>query len=138
MVDWLQMVPRNVQGCVFITAIPLIKLFAWGEGESGGNVPRETTSRGRCGLGCPSRTSERGGQGDCVKEGGGNRGSTFRAISRNVAFLIETLRFCLEIFYTHRFQKCEDKNASLRGKTRPAGRVFQVGMLGAALPAWLS
>ena len=48
---------------VFITArsaVPLIKLFAWGEGESGGHVLRETTSRGRCGLGCPSRTSERG------------------------------------------------------------------------------
>ncbi len=57
--------------CVFITAVPLIKLFAWGEGESGGHVLRETTSRGRCGLVCPSRTSERGGEGDCVKEGGG-------------------------------------------------------------------
>jgi hypothetical protein len=34
-------------------------------------VLRETTSRGLCGLGCPSRTSERGGEGDCVKEGGG-------------------------------------------------------------------
>jgi hypothetical protein len=32
-------------------------------------VLRETTSRGLCGLGCPSRTSERGGEGDCVKEG---------------------------------------------------------------------
>jgi hypothetical protein len=39
-------------------------------GESGGCVLRETTSRGRCGLGCPSHTSERGGEGDCVKEGG--------------------------------------------------------------------
>ena len=57
--------------CVFITAVPLIKLFAWGEGESGGHVLRETTSRGQCGLVCPSRTSERGGEGDCVKEGGG-------------------------------------------------------------------
>ncbi len=27
---------------------------------------RETTSRGLCGLVCPSRTSERGGEGDCV------------------------------------------------------------------------
>ena len=26
---------------------------------------RELTSRGQCGLGCPSRTSERGGEGDC-------------------------------------------------------------------------
>jgi hypothetical protein len=29
----------------------------------GGHVLRETTSRGLCGLGCPSRTSERGGEG---------------------------------------------------------------------------
>ena len=27
--------------CVFITAVPLIKLFAWGDGESGGHVLRE-------------------------------------------------------------------------------------------------
>jgi len=33
-------------------------------------VLRETTSRGLCGLVCPSRTSERGGEGDCVKEEG--------------------------------------------------------------------
>jgi hypothetical protein len=37
----------------------------------GGHVLRETTSRGLCGLVCPSHTSERGGEGDCVKEGGG-------------------------------------------------------------------
>ena len=40
-----------------------------GVGDSGGNVLRETTSRGLCGLVCPSRTCERGGEGDCVKEG---------------------------------------------------------------------
>ncbi len=34
--------------------------------------------RGRCGLGCPSRTSERGGEGDCVKEGGGREGERER------------------------------------------------------------
>jgi hypothetical protein len=39
-------------------------------------VLRETTSRGLCGLGCPSRTSERGGEGDCVKEGGGEEGKS--------------------------------------------------------------
>ena len=33
---------------------------------------RETTSRNLCGLVCPSRTSERGGKGYCVKEGGGD------------------------------------------------------------------
>jgi hypothetical protein len=31
----------------------------------GGHVLRETTSRGLCGLVCPSRISERGGEGDC-------------------------------------------------------------------------
>ena len=61
--------------CVFITAVPITKLFAWGEGDSGGHVLRETTSRGMCGLVCPSRTSERGGEGHCVKEGGGEEGS---------------------------------------------------------------
>jgi hypothetical protein len=55
--------------CVFITAVHIRKLFAWG--DSGGHVLRETTSRGMCGLVCPSRTSERGGEGHCVKEGGG-------------------------------------------------------------------
>jgi hypothetical protein len=60
--------------CVFITAVPIIKLLAWGEGDSGENVLRETTSRGLCGLVCPSRTSERGEEGDCVKEGGGEQG----------------------------------------------------------------
>jgi hypothetical protein len=33
-------------------------------------VLRETTSRGPCGLVCSSRTSERGGEGYCVKEEG--------------------------------------------------------------------
>jgi hypothetical protein len=41
-------------------------------------VLRETTSRGLCELVCPSRTSERGGQGDCVKEGGGEEGKCER------------------------------------------------------------
>jgi hypothetical protein len=63
---------------VFITAVPIIKLFATGEGDSGGHVLRETTSLGLCGLVCPSRTSERGGEGDCVKEGGGGEGERER------------------------------------------------------------
>jgi hypothetical protein len=42
--------------CVFITAVPITKLFAWGGGEGGGHVLRETTSRGLCGLVCPSHT----------------------------------------------------------------------------------
>jgi hypothetical protein len=41
-------------------------------------VLRETTSRGLCGLVCSSRTSERGGEGDCVKEGGGGEGERER------------------------------------------------------------
>ena len=53
-------------------------LFASGEGDSGGHVLRETTSRGLCGLVCPLRTSERGGEGDCVKEGGGEEGERER------------------------------------------------------------
>jgi hypothetical protein len=51
-----------------------LKLFAWGEGDSGAHVLPETTSRGLCGLVCPSRTIERGGEGDYVKEGGGGEG----------------------------------------------------------------
>jgi hypothetical protein len=46
---------------VFITAVPILKLFSRGEGDSGGHLPvlRETTSRGLCGLVCPSRTGTR-------------------------------------------------------------------------------
>ena len=45
---------------------------------------RETTSRDLCGLVCPSRTSERGGKRDCVKEGGGEEGERVkeRALGR--------------------------------------------------------
>jgi hypothetical protein len=60
-----------VRLCVCFTAVPNTKMFAWGEGDRGGHVLRETTSRGLCGLVCPSRTSELGGGGDCLKEGGG-------------------------------------------------------------------
>jgi hypothetical protein len=66
--------------CVFVNAVPIIKLFAWGEGDTGGHhVLRETMSRGLCRLVCPSRTSERGGEGDCVKEGGGGEGERERS-----------------------------------------------------------
>ena len=64
--------------CVFNTAVPMTKLFAWGEGDSGGHVLQETTSRGLCGLVCPSRPSECGGEGYCVKEGGGGEGERER------------------------------------------------------------
>ena len=39
---------------------------------------RETTSRGLCELVCPSRTNECGGEGYCVKEGGGEEGERER------------------------------------------------------------
>jgi hypothetical protein len=75
--------------CVFITAVPntvcvyycrtLYKaVYMGGGGDMGGHVLRETTIRGLCGLVCPSRTSERGGEGDCVKEGGGEEGKCER------------------------------------------------------------
>ena len=64
--------------CVFITAGPSTKLFACVGGDSGGHVLRETTSRGLRGLVCPSRNSVRGGEGDCVKEGGGGEGQCER------------------------------------------------------------
>jgi hypothetical protein len=51
-----------------------VRVGGWGI-VSGGHVLRETTSRGLCGLVCPSRTIGRGGKGDCVKEEGEKRGS---------------------------------------------------------------
>ena len=45
---------------------------------------RETTSRGLCELVCPSRTSERGGEGYCVNEGGGEEGESERERARKV------------------------------------------------------
>jgi hypothetical protein len=49
-----------------------------GGGGNGGHVLRETTSRGRCELVCPSRTNERGGEEYCVKVGGGEEGERER------------------------------------------------------------
>jgi hypothetical protein len=108
---------------VFITAVPITKLFArggfnkqsflhvserdnhfslpvvcfyyWstyykavrvggGGGNNGGYVLRGTTSRGLCALVCPSRTSERGGEGYCVKGGGGEEGERERERVREV------------------------------------------------------
>jgi hypothetical protein len=64
--------------CVFITAVPITKLFARVGGGNRGHVLRETTSRGRCELVCPSRTNERGGEEYCVKVGGGEEGERER------------------------------------------------------------
>ena len=49
-----------------------------GGGGNGGHVLRDTTSQGLCGPVCPSRTSERGGEGYSVKEGGGEEGERER------------------------------------------------------------
>ena len=61
--------------CVCLLLQDLLQSCLRGGGRDiGGHVLRETTSRGLCGLVCPSRTSERGGEGDCVKEGGVSQG----------------------------------------------------------------
>jgi hypothetical protein len=71
---------------VFITAVPSTKLFAGGGGggNNSGHVLRGSTSRGLCGLVCPSRTNERGGEGYCVKGGGGEEGERERERAREV------------------------------------------------------
>jgi hypothetical protein len=55
-------------------------------------VLRETTSRGLCGLVCPSRTSELGGEGYCVEEGGGEEGERERERAREVRPHLSTLQ----------------------------------------------
>jgi hypothetical protein len=74
-------------GVVFITAVPITNLFAGGGGgggNNGGHVLRGTTSQNQCGLVGPSRTSERGGEGYCVKGGGGEEGERERERAREV------------------------------------------------------
>jgi hypothetical protein len=66
----------------------ILSKAARGEGDSGGHVLREKTSRGLCGLVCPLRTSERGGEGDCVKEGGGGvAGASVCSLCSSVCFI---------------------------------------------------
>jgi hypothetical protein len=72
-------VPPAPALCVCLLLQDLVQIcLHGGGGNMGGHVLRETTSRGLCGLGCPSRTSERGGEGDCVKGGGGEEGKCER------------------------------------------------------------
>jgi hypothetical protein len=52
------------------------KLFANGGGGGMEDICYERL--GRCELVCPSRTNERGGEGYCVKEGGGEEGERER------------------------------------------------------------
>jgi hypothetical protein len=54
--------------CVYYCSTYYKAVREGGGGGSGGHLLRETTSRGLCELVCPSRTSERGGEGYCVKE----------------------------------------------------------------------
>jgi hypothetical protein len=69
--------------CVFLLLQDLVQSCLHGKGgDIGGHVLRETTSRGLCGPVCSSRTSERGGEGDCVKEGGGGEGKCERERAR--------------------------------------------------------
>ena len=83
--DWLRCDGKPVASkCASVSrwaCRAITKLFALGE-DSGEHVLRETTSRGLCGLVCSSRTSERGGEGDCVKEGGGGQGKRERERAR--------------------------------------------------------
>ena len=64
--------------CVYYCSTYYKAVREGGEGGNGGHVLRETTSRGRCELVCPSRTKERGGEGYCVKEGGEEEGERDR------------------------------------------------------------
>jgi hypothetical protein len=70
--------PRTMAGVCLLLQDLVHSCLRGGGGDMGGHVLGETTSRGLCGLGCPSRTSERGGEGDCVKEGGGGEGKCER------------------------------------------------------------
>jgi hypothetical protein len=70
--------------CVYYCSTYYKSVRVWGGGNNGGHVLRGTTSRGLCGLVCPSRTSERGGEGYCVKGGGGEDGERERERARNV------------------------------------------------------
>jgi hypothetical protein len=64
--------------CVYYCSTYYKAVRVCGGGNNGEHVLRETTNRGLCGLVCPSRTSERGGEGYCVKEGGGEEGECER------------------------------------------------------------
>jgi hypothetical protein len=91
-------------------------------------VLRETTSRGLCGLVCPSRTSERGGEGDCVKEGGEEEGKCERerALERLRYYIPGKQGRSLRGWTVDNFQLSE---TVLRGRTgrggEPEGRTAQ-------------
>jgi len=62
-------------------------------GQEAKSALKETTSRGQCELVCPSRTNECGGEGYCVKGGGGEEGErdrdhTFLGMKKNRCFFL--------------------------------------------------
>jgi hypothetical protein len=69
-----------------------------GGGGDGGHVLRETTIRGLCELVCPSRTNERGGEGYCVKEGGGEEEEGEREHAGEVRLHYSLLMIVLLLF----------------------------------------
>jgi hypothetical protein len=76
--------------CVYYCSTYYKAVRVGGGGNNGRHVLRGTKSRGLCGLVCPSRTSERGGEGDCVKGGGGEERERERKRAREVR-----LHYCL-------------------------------------------
>ena len=62
---------------------------------------------------CPSRTSERGGEGDCVKEGGGGEGKCERERA------LERLREIHKFFTQPATDPCTNKENG--GRSRPVG-----------------
>jgi hypothetical protein len=58
-------------------ALP-VQLFAWGRGIVEEMCYEIRRAEACVRTVCPSRTSERGGEGDCVKEGGGEEGERER------------------------------------------------------------
>ena len=69
---------------------------------------RETTSQGLRGLVCPSRTSERGGEGDCVKEGEGEEGerSAYASLGRVCTLRKVPAKMCVCLLLQDLVQSC--------------------------------
>ncbi len=131
---------NSTRVCVYysITAVPITKLFAWGEGDSGGHVLRETTSRGLSGLVCPSRTSERGGiLCERRRRRGAREGAcTGAATMSHWQHPIYGLRFCL-FPITLASARSRDVYMEMRAG-RAAGGGLRLGFPCSLLPGFLS
>ena len=110
--------------CVYYCSTYYKAVREGGGGGNGGHVLRETTGmddmcyerlvvsrRGMCGLVCPSRTSERGGEGDCVKEEGGGEGDRERerALGRLLCHIPD-----IEVEPQHRCFGCRESDFVLQ------------------------